>query len=146
MSAEDAESLIRAGWTQLGEWTDDEGGEDERINEPNTPEGPKITYAPGSERIAFSSAILPPYSPAAMCAGTTPSAAGIRAINSGITLAPRTDACVKTMVWCPVSSVGVAGTPERAKSLPTTAIPTAGSPAVLVNGGFSKETGDDGQQ
>ena len=48
MSAEDAEPLIRAGWTQLGEWIDDEPTEYERINEPNTPEGRKTTYAVGS--------------------------------------------------------------------------------------------------
>ena len=48
MSAEDAEPLIRAGWTKLGEWIEDEPAEYEHINEPNTPEGPKITYAVGS--------------------------------------------------------------------------------------------------
>jgi len=48
VSAEDAESLIGAGWTKLGEWTDDESAEDDHISGPNTPEGPKVTYAPGS--------------------------------------------------------------------------------------------------
>jgi hypothetical protein len=48
VSAEDAESLIRAGWTKLGEWIDDEPAEYEHIKEPNTPEGPQITYAVGS--------------------------------------------------------------------------------------------------
>src|SRR5947208_9581894 len=48
MSAEDAEPLIRAGWTKLGEWIDDEPAEYEHINEPNTPERPQITYAIGS--------------------------------------------------------------------------------------------------
>jgi hypothetical protein len=48
VSAEDAESLIRAGWTKLGEWIEDKPAEYEHINEPNTPEGPKITYAVGS--------------------------------------------------------------------------------------------------
>jgi predicted phage terminase large subunit-like protein len=48
VSAEDAESLIRAGWTKLGAWIDDEPAEYEQINEPNAPEGPQITYAVGS--------------------------------------------------------------------------------------------------
>jgi hypothetical protein len=48
MSADDAQSLIRAGWTKLGEWIEDEPAEHQHINEPNTPEGPKITYAVGS--------------------------------------------------------------------------------------------------
>ena len=43
VSAEDAESLIRAGWTKLGEWIDDEPAEYEHIKEPNTSEGPQIT-------------------------------------------------------------------------------------------------------
>ena len=48
MSAEDAQCLIRAGWTKLGEWIEDEPAEYEHIKEPNTPEGPQITYAVGS--------------------------------------------------------------------------------------------------
>jgi hypothetical protein len=48
VSAEDAESLIGAGWTKLGAWIDDEPAEYEQINEPNAPEGPQITYAVGS--------------------------------------------------------------------------------------------------
>ena len=48
MSADDAQSLIRAGWTKLGEWIEDEPAEYEHIKEPNTPEGPQITYAVGS--------------------------------------------------------------------------------------------------
>ena len=48
MSADDAQPLIRAGWTKLGEWIEDEPAEYEHITEPNTPEGPKITYAVGS--------------------------------------------------------------------------------------------------
>jgi hypothetical protein len=47
VSAEDAESLIREGWTKLGGWID-EPAEYEHINEPNAPEGPQITYAVGS--------------------------------------------------------------------------------------------------
>jgi predicted phage terminase large subunit-like protein len=45
MSAEDAESLIRAGWTKLGAWIDDEPAEYDQINNPNAPEGPQINYA-----------------------------------------------------------------------------------------------------
>jgi hypothetical protein len=53
VSAEDAESLIGAGWTKLEAWSDDEPAEYEQINEPNAPEGPQITYAVGSmERCA----------------------------------------------------------------------------------------------
>jgi hypothetical protein len=48
VSAEDAESLIRAGWTKLGAWIDDERAEYGHIYEPNTPEHPQITYAVGS--------------------------------------------------------------------------------------------------
>jgi predicted phage terminase large subunit-like protein len=48
VSAEDAESLIGAGWTKLGEWIEDEPAEYEHIKEPNAPEGPQITYAVGS--------------------------------------------------------------------------------------------------
>jgi predicted phage terminase large subunit-like protein len=48
VSAEDAEPLIRAGWTKLGEWIEDEPAEDEHIEDRNTPEGPHITYAVGS--------------------------------------------------------------------------------------------------
>src|SRR5277367_415263 len=40
VSAEDAESLIGAGWTKLGEWIDDEPAEYEHIKEPNTSERP----------------------------------------------------------------------------------------------------------
>ena len=48
VSAEDAESLIRAGWTKLGAWIDDEPAKYDQINKPNAPEGPQITYAVGS--------------------------------------------------------------------------------------------------
>jgi len=48
VSGEDIEPLIRAGWTKLAEWSDDEPAESEHINQPNTPAGPKITYAVGS--------------------------------------------------------------------------------------------------
>src|SRR5215469_8585568 len=48
VSAEDAEPMIRAGWIKLREWIDDEPAEYEHINDPNTPEGPKITYAVNS--------------------------------------------------------------------------------------------------
>ena len=47
-SADDDQYLIRAGWTKLGEWIEDDPAEYAHIDEPNTPEGPKITYAVGS--------------------------------------------------------------------------------------------------
>ena len=43
LSADDAQSLIRAGWRKLGEWI-----EDEPIEEQSKPEGPKVIYAIGS--------------------------------------------------------------------------------------------------
>ena len=42
-SADDDQYLIRAGWTKLGEWIEDDPAEYAHIDEPNTPEGPKIT-------------------------------------------------------------------------------------------------------
>jgi predicted phage terminase large subunit-like protein len=48
LSADDAQSLIRAGWRKLGEWIEDEAMEDERIEEQSKPKGPKVIYAVGS--------------------------------------------------------------------------------------------------
>ena len=48
MSAEDADYLIRAGWTKLAEWTDDEAPEGEQTEARNKPQGPKPVYAKGS--------------------------------------------------------------------------------------------------
>jgi predicted phage terminase large subunit-like protein len=48
MSADDAEHWIRAGWTKLAEWTDDEAAESKQIEEQNKPQGPKVIYAKGS--------------------------------------------------------------------------------------------------
>jgi predicted phage terminase large subunit-like protein len=48
MSAEDAKSLIAAGWTKLGEWTDDDAPEGEQIEEQNKPQSPTVNYAKGS--------------------------------------------------------------------------------------------------
>jgi len=48
LSAEDAEPLIRAGWPKLGDLIDDEPFADEQIENRDTPEGLKITYAFGS--------------------------------------------------------------------------------------------------
>jgi hypothetical protein len=47
MSADDAQSVIRAGWTKLAEWTDD-AAEGEQIEERNKPPGPTVIYAKGS--------------------------------------------------------------------------------------------------
>jgi hypothetical protein len=48
LSAEDAEPLIRAGWPKLGDLIDDEPFADKQIENRDTPEGLKITYAFGS--------------------------------------------------------------------------------------------------
>jgi hypothetical protein len=48
VSAEDAEPLIPAGWTELGGWIDDDPAEYKHINKPNAAEGPQITCAVGS--------------------------------------------------------------------------------------------------
>jgi predicted phage terminase large subunit-like protein len=48
LSADDAQSLIRAGWRKLGEWIEDEPIEDEQIEKQSKPEDPKVTYAVGS--------------------------------------------------------------------------------------------------
>jgi predicted phage terminase large subunit-like protein len=47
VSAKDAESLIKQGWTKLGEWIDDEPPDGEQI-EQNKPENAKVVYAVGS--------------------------------------------------------------------------------------------------
>ena len=48
LSADDAQSLISAGWRKLGEWIEDDPIEDEPIEEQNKPEGRKVVYAVGS--------------------------------------------------------------------------------------------------
>ena len=53
LSADDAQSLISAGWRKLAEWIEDEPiedeqFEDEQFEEQNKPEGRKVIYANGS--------------------------------------------------------------------------------------------------
>jgi predicted phage terminase large subunit-like protein len=48
LSADDAQSLMSAGWPKLGEWIEDEPIEDEQIEEQNKPEARKVNYAIGS--------------------------------------------------------------------------------------------------
>jgi predicted phage terminase large subunit-like protein len=48
LSADDAQSLIRAGWRKLGEWIEDQTVEDEQIKKQNKPEGLNVIYAMGS--------------------------------------------------------------------------------------------------